>query len=100
MTRNTRTLRRTAALALAALGFVIAASTQAQIGPPYDLTWFTFESGGTLSTDGGLRFSLHSSLGQYDAASISGLPYTMDGGFLVRGADPAAAVHDWEVIGR
>lgn len=100
MTRTSRTLRRTTALALAALGFVLAASTQAQIGAPYDLTWYTFESGGTLSTDGGVRFALHSSLGQFDAASNSGLPYTTDGGFLVRGEDPAAAVHDWEVIGR
>ncbi len=69
--------------ALLALGVVSGVS--AQSGGGYDLTWNTIDGGGaTFSTGGG--YSLGGTVGQPDAGTLSGGPYTLAGGFWGGGA--------------
>jgi hypothetical protein len=68
-------------IALVTLLMVITfASTQAQSGSGYDLTWNTIDNGGGTSSNGG--YTLDGTIGQPDAgASISSSGYTLTGGF-------------------
>jgi len=67
----------TALVALTAsvlLGF--AANTQAQ---SYSISWYKIAGGGGTSTNG--AYTLSSTIGQHDAGTMSGGPYTLTGGF-------------------
>ncbi len=57
-----------------------AASSQAQSGGGYDLTWSTIDSGGATFSTGG-SYSLGGTIGQADAGSMSGGTYQLAGGF-------------------
>ncbi len=80
-------MRRTAILlALAALFLltsVVLRQAQdvalAQSGGDYDLTWFTVDGGGGVSTGG--TYALSGSIAQPDAGAMSGGDYTLAGGF-------------------
>jgi hypothetical protein len=52
---------------------------QAQTGGDYDLSWSTVNGGGGKSAGGG--FQLTGTVGQSDAASLSGGDYRVEGGF-------------------
>ncbi len=54
----------------------------AQTGGPYDLSWHNIGPGGSAS---GGSYSLNASIGQPDAAAMSGGSYTLTGGFLPGG---------------
>jgi len=67
-----------------------AASSQAQSGGGYDLTWSTIDSGGATFSSGG-AYTMGGTIGQHDAGRLSGPPYTLAGGFWGRvaaGASP------------
>jgi len=56
------------------------ASTQAQSGSGYDLTWNTIDNGGGTSSNGG--YTLDGTIGQPDAgAPMSNGDYVLNGGF-------------------
>jgi hypothetical protein len=59
----------------------------AQTGGPYDLSWHNIGPGGSAS---GGSYDLLGSIGQPDAATMSGGSYTLTGGFLPGG--PACAL--------
>jgi hypothetical protein len=59
----------------------------AQTGGPYDLSWHNIGPGGSAS---GGPYSLNASIGQPDAATMSGGSYSLTGGFLPGG--PACAL--------
>lgn len=63
------------ALSLSRGGF----SVSAQSGGGYDLTWNTIDTGGGASVDG--EYTLRGTIGQHDAAVVSGGAYTLGGGF-------------------
>lgn len=76
-----------ACLALAVLlGSELAAL--AQTGGPYDLSWHNIGPGGSAS---GGSYDLLGSIGQPDAATMSGGSYTLTGGFLPGGPTCALA---------
>ncbi len=52
----------------------------AQSGGVYDLTWNTIDGGGTMSASGG-TYTLSGTIGQSEAGTMSGGPYTLNGGF-------------------
>ena len=83
MTRRSRrermTLAASLAIALLLSGMPVA---QAQTGGPYDLSWHNIGPGGSAS---GGSYSLDASIGQPDAATMSGGSYTLTGGFLPGG---------------
>jgi hypothetical protein len=56
-----------------------AANARSAGGDPYDLSWYTIDGGGGLSTDG--TYTLHGTLGQPDAGVMSDGSYTLIGGF-------------------
>ena len=89
MTRRSRRERMTlaAGLAIALLlsGMPVA---QAQTGGPYDLSWHNVGPGGNAS---GGSYSILASIGQPDAATMSGGSYTLTGGFLPGGPTCALA---------
>ena len=58
-----------------------------QVGGGYDLTWWTVDGGGLLGLGGGC--SLHGTIGQADADTLSGGEYTLAGGFWGGSAPPA-----------
>ncbi len=60
----------------------------AQTGGPYDLSWHNIGPGGSTS-DG--SYDLLGSIGQPDAATMSGGSYTLTGGFLPGGPTCALA---------
>lgn len=60
----------------------------AQTGGPYDLSWHNIGPGGAAS---GGSYSLNASIGQPDAATMSGGSYTLTGGFLPGGPTCALA---------
>lgn len=74
-------------LASAAMAFNTAA-VLAQTGGPYDLSWHNIGPGGSAS---GGSYDLLSSIGQPDAATMSGGSYTLTGGFLPGGPTCALA---------
>ncbi len=51
----------------------------AQSGGGYDLAWHTIDGGGAVSTGG--NFALGGTIGQPDAARLSGGDFTLVGGF-------------------
>jgi len=63
-------------LILTLLGFSYAF---AQAGGGFDLSWFTIDGGGGISTGG--DFSLSGTIGQPDAGVLSGGDFTLNGGF-------------------
>ena len=89
MTRLSRRRRLTAAASLAiALLLGGAPAALAQSGGPYDLSWHNIGPGGSAS---GGSYSLDASIGQPDAATMSGGSYTLTGGFLPGGSTCALA---------
>ena len=60
----------------------------AQTGGPYDLSWHNIGPGGSAS---GGSYDLLGSIGQPDAATMSGGPYSLTGGFLPGGPTCALA---------
>ena len=74
------------ALGLLAVGVGVASARNSMSGPPsYDLSWHTFEPGGT-STGG--SFTLAMVIGQPDAGNMSGGSFDLQGGFLPGTVDP------------
>ena len=71
-----------------ATSFGVITVAQAQTGGPYDLSWHNIGPGG--SANGG-SYSLDASIGQPDAATMSGGSYTLTGGFLPGGTTCALA---------
>ncbi len=72
------------ALALLAL-LVLTQSARpanAQSGGGYDLTWNSIDGGGQMFSAGG-AYSLGGTIGQFDAGTMSGGSYTLNGGFWV-----------------
>ncbi len=65
-----------------ATSFGVITVALAQTGGPYDLSWHNIGPGGSAS---GGSYSLHASIGQPDAATMSGGSYTLTGGFLPGG---------------
>ncbi len=65
-----------------ALFILVVPVALAQTGGPYDLSWHNVGSGGSAS---GGSYSLDASIGQPDAATMSGGSYTLTGGFLPGG---------------
>ena len=53
----------------------------AQSGNGYDLTWNVIAGGGGTSTSANGVYSLSGTIGQADAGTLSGPPYTLNGGF-------------------
>lgn len=60
--------------------FGLTASSRAQAGAGYDLSWWTIDSGGGQNVTGG-AYSLSATIGQPDASAGSGPGYTLSGGF-------------------
>ena len=89
MTRLSKRRRVTVAASLAiALLLGGAPAALAQSGGPYDLSWHNIGPGGSAS---GGPYSLDASIGQPDAATMSGGSYTLTGGFLPGGSTCALA---------
>jgi len=89
MTRRTRRGWTILAASLAiALLLSSAPAAHAQTGGPYDLSWHNIGPGGAAS---GGSYDLLSSIGQPDAATMSGGSYTLTGGFLPGGPTCALA---------
>jgi hypothetical protein len=67
--------------ALVGIALLLAVSTAlAQTGGGYDLTWWTVNGGGGVSSDGG--YTLMGTVGQPDAGvALSGGGYAVTGGF-------------------
>jgi hypothetical protein len=71
-----------ASISLTVLSVALAvsnATTLAQNGGGYDLTWSSIDGGGGDSTGGG--YSLTGAIGQPDAGVLGGGGYTLNGGF-------------------
>ncbi len=80
-------LRREILLALMALMLIVFitpsqsfAPVSAQSGGGYDLTWNVIADGGAMFSTGG-PYSLGGTIGQAEAATVSGGSYTLTGGF-------------------
>ncbi len=69
-----KTLKLLLAGSLLVLATALPASAQS-----YDLSWFTIDGGGGISTGG--DYTLVGTIGQPDAGILSGGPYTITGGF-------------------
>jgi hypothetical protein len=66
--------------------FLLAAPALAQT---FDLSWHSIDCGGGTSTGGGAGgFELSGAIGQHDASSLSGGPFTLTGGFWSGSATP------------
>jgi len=63
--------------------FGLTASSHAQTGAGYDLSWWTIDSGGGQNVSGG-TYSLSATIGQPDASAGGGSGYTLSGGFWGR----------------
>ncbi len=89
MTRLVRPRRMTLAAGLViALLLSSVPAALAQTGGPYDLSWHNIGPGGSAS---GGSYDLLGSIGQPDAATMSGGSYTLTGGFLPGGPTCALA---------
>jgi hypothetical protein len=86
MTQFFRRLAIACFLTIAA-SFGVMTVAHAQTGGPYDLSWHNIGPGGSAS---GGPYSLNASIGQPDAATMSGGSYSLTGGFLPGG--PACAL--------
>ena len=62
----------------------------AQSGDGYDLSWWTADGGGGVSTGG--EYTLQGTAGQADAGTLSGGDYELAGGFWA-GAEERATVY-------
>jgi hypothetical protein len=81
--QTTRNQSRTVACLLCVITLLVLAAvpqTFAQSSGVYDLSWNTFDGGGTTSASGG-TYSLGGTIGQPDAGNSSGGAYTLTGGF-------------------
>jgi hypothetical protein len=67
-------------LALLLLSAIWYGTAHAQTGGIYDLSWNTFDGGGTNTATGGI-YSLGATIGQPEAGRQSGGIYTLFGGF-------------------
>jgi len=73
-------------LSVLALVFVALSTGLVQAQAPaapttgYELTWYTIDGGGAMFSTGG-SYSLGGTIGQPDAATLSGGGYTLNGGF-------------------
>jgi hypothetical protein len=67
-------------LVLVLLSVLWYGSAHAQTGGIYDLSWNTFDGGGTTTAAGGI-YSLNATVGQPEAGKQSGGIYTLFGGF-------------------
>lgn len=67
-------------LALVLLSAAWYGTAHAQTGGGYDLSWTTFDGGGTTTASGGI-YSLGATIGQPEAGRQSGGIYTVLGGF-------------------
>ena len=70
---------RSNTLLAAAPILALAASTLAQSGGPYDLSWSTIDGGGGTSSGGQLQLS--GTIGQPDAGRLTGGRFQLEGGF-------------------
>ena len=79
--KHLNTTKRTIKLSLllSACLLLIAPLTMAQTGGNYDLGWNTCDGGGGTSSSG--SYALSGTIGQPDAAVMSGGNYTLSGGF-------------------
>ena len=85
VTRRRMTLAASLVIAWLLSGMPVAL---AQTGGPYDLSWHNIGPGGAAS---GGSYDLLGSIGQPDAATMSGGSYTLTGGFLPGGPTCALA---------
>jgi hypothetical protein len=74
---------------LLALGFLLLvavplAIAQSGDGPPFTLSWWTVDAGGTTNSTGG-GYSLGGTAGQPDAGLLEGGGFTLGGGFWCGG---------------
>lgn len=63
-----------------ALMLLICSAYAATVSAAYDLSWYTFDGGGTAAAAGG-SFSLAGTIGQPDAGTMNGGSFTLTGGF-------------------
>jgi hypothetical protein len=80
-------------LLLATLGVLLPAATGAQSGGPYDLTWNSLDGGGAIASSGG-SYVLGGTVGQPDAAPMTGGVYQLQGGFWLTGTAIVAVGDD------
>ena len=59
-----------------------------------DASWFTIDCGGTISTQG--DFEVQGTIGQTDAASLSGGDFSLDGGFWGNIDEPVCGSSDFD----
>jgi hypothetical protein len=74
-------------LAMFVLGIALTlghATTSAQTGGAYELTWSSIDGGGAMFSIGG-AYSLGGMIGQADAGAMSGGSYALAGGFWFGG---------------
>lgn len=76
-------LRYLGVLLVVSLLLLTVLTALAQSGGAYDLTWNTLDGGGGTSQGG--VYSLRGTIGQPDAGSASGVAYSLDSGFWVKG---------------
>jgi hypothetical protein len=65
--------------ALCVLGTLVVATSRAQSGGQFDLSWSTINGGGGTSRGG--QFEISGTIGQADAGSLKGGAYALGGGF-------------------
>jgi hypothetical protein len=80
-------IMKTSKLLLAG-SLLVLATALSGFAQSYDLSWFTIDGGGGVSSGGG--YTLAGTIGQPDAATLSGGPYTITGGFwsIIGGVTP------------
>ena len=71
--------RRQGAVALAVLLCCLALARVVLAQAGFDLSWWTVDGGGTVSSGGG--YTLSGTIGQSDAGALAGGGYTLFGGF-------------------
>ena len=66
----------------------------ASSGGPYEISWYSVDGGGGTSQQG--AYELTGVIGQCEAGTASGGPYSLEGGFLVgRGGEDTAVGASW-----
>ncbi len=68
-------------LVVLVLVFLVIGGVFAQSGGDFDISWWTIDGGGGVSTGG--AYTLNGSIGQADAGRLTGGVYTLNGGFFV-----------------
>ena len=69
------------------------AALMALAAGPFGISWWTVDGGGAVSVGG--AYSLTGTIGQADAETLRGGPYTLQGGFWGSGPGGVVAVRDW-----